>query len=226
MINTPALWANARRQLPITGNVENAVLMLHGYGSNADDLIDLAPELAEVLPHTAFISPNAPFPCEMSPVGRQWFSLQEFTPQKRWEGVNSAAPYLLQMIHDVQTEFALPLNKIALLGFSQGAMMTLHIAPRLESPIAAAIAFSGMLVGTEHLATDTKSRPPVLIVHGEIDPIVPFASLGMAERALKAENFAVKAVACPFLPHSIDRLGLDTARDFLTAAFKNTGKSA
>lgn len=225
-MTSPDLWAGSRRFMPTKSQTpDSAVLLLHGYGSNADDLIALAPELAESLPRTVFISPNAPFPCEMSGFGRQWFSLQQFTPLSRWSGVREAAPFVEQMLADVQKEFNLPLARIALSGFSQGGMMSLHVGPRLPEPLAAIVSFSGMLVGTEHLAAELQSRPPVLLVHGQMDPVVPFASLPMAEAALKTCGFQVETEICPFMPHSIDEAGLDHARRFLAAALKPTGDS-
>lgn len=227
MTQTPppaALWTGHRRVLPANGKKpDSAVLLLHGYGSNADDLIALAPELADVLPTTVFLSPNAPFPCEMSPLGHQWFSLQEFTPLNRWKGVREAAPFIEQMIKDIQAEFDLPLSRLALAGFSQGGMLSLHVAPRLPEPLAAVVSFSGMLVGAEHLPAEITARPPVLLVHGQMDPVVPFASLPMAEAALKTCGFRVETEICPFMPHSIDEAGLQHARRFLAAALQTTG---
>jgi phospholipase/carboxylesterase len=218
------LWAGCRRVLPaIRKHPESVVLLLHGYGSNADDLITLAPELADQLPGTAFISPNAPFVCEMSALGRQWFSLQDFSPLNRWKGVREAAPFVLQMIADLQKEFSLPLSRIALAGFSQGGMLALHVGPRLPEPLAAVVSFSGMLVGAEYLPAEVTARPPVLLVHGQMDPVVPFASLPLAETALKTCGFQVETEICPFMPHSIDEAGLQHARRFLATALQPSG---
>lgn len=215
-MGSAGIWNGARRVLPAGGQApSSAVLLLHGLGSNADDLIDLAPLLGERLPQTAFVSPNAPFPCDMGPMGYQWFSLQSWTPQLLWEGVQIAAPVLEQMIADVRAEFGLPAARVALLGFSQGTMMALHVAPRLKDKIAGVVGFSGALIGPEYLAAQTVSRPPVLLVHGQADPVVPYAALALANSALSACGFAVETETRPLLQHSIDQAGLDRAGDFL-----------
>ncbi len=208
------LWQGARRHLP-SAPASSAVLLLHGLGSNADDLIELAPLLAPALPETAFLSPNAPFPCDMAPFGRQWFSLQNWTPANLWQGVCAAAPALEQMIADVRSEFALPMARLALLGFSQGCMMSLHVAPRLPEALGAVVGLSGALVGPEHVAAETRSRPPVLLAHGQIDPVVPYGALPLAQATLEAAGFAVETVTRPLMAHNIDDEVLAATADFL-----------
>jgi phospholipase/carboxylesterase len=189
--------------------------LLHGYGSNADDLIDLAPELAGSLPDAVFVSPNAPFSFEMAPFGYQWFSLQSYSPQSLLDGARQATPCLERMIEEVGREFSLPLKRMALLGFSQGCMMSLHVAPRLSESLAAVAGFSGALVAPEKLPAETISRPPVLLVHGQMDPVVPYASLSVSAAALAACGFSVETVSRPLLQHGIDGVGLGAAADFL-----------
>lgn len=213
-MNSNPLWQGARRVAPDV-TPASAVLLLHGLGSNADDLIELAPFLSPALPQTVFISPNAPQPCDMAPFGRQWFSLQHWTPASMWQGVQAAAGALEQMIADVKAEFGLPAGKIALVGFSQGAMMSLHVAPRLDEPLAAVVGLSGALVGEEHLAAEIRSRPPVLLAHGQLDPVVPYAAMLAAAAVLQRNNIEVTTETRPLMAHNIDDAVLSRTAEFL-----------
>lgn len=209
------LWHGARRVAPSV-TPKSAVLLLHGLGSSADDLIELAPYMAPALPHTVFISPNAPQPCDMAPMGYQWFSLQQRSPESMWQGAQQSTRQLMQMIEDVKAEFGLPANKIALLGFSQGTMMSLHVAPRLPEPLAAVVGIAGALVGPEHLATDIRSRPPVLLVHGQMDNVVPYEAMQMAQSVLQRNNVAVETLTRPRMAHNVDDETLTRATEFLS----------
>jgi phospholipase/carboxylesterase len=213
MLDTP-LWSGHRR-FDAGPSVRRAVLLLHGLGSNADDLIELAPLLASALPDTVFLSPNAPEPCDMAPFGRQWFSLQDWTPQSMWQGARRAAPALEQMINDVRAALTLPMQALALVGFSQGAMMSLHVAPRLPEALGAVVALSGALVGGEHLAEQIISRPPVLLVHGQMDPVVPYAAMPLAADVLQRNRIDVATETRPFMGHNVDNETLARTADFL-----------
>lgn len=214
-MSNPHLWQGARRLAPALPPADSAVLLLHGLGSNADDLIGLAPLLAPALPQTVFISPNAPEPCDMAPFGHQWFSLQQWTPQSMWKGVQNAATTLQQMIEDVKAEFGLPTNRIALVGFSQGAMMSLHVAPRLAEPLAGVVALSGALVGEEHLPAEIRSRPPVLLVHGQLDPVVPYAAMPAALAALQRNSIPAESETRPLMAHNVDDTTIERTASFL-----------
>lgn len=208
------LWQGARRQIP-PSKVSSALLLLHGVGSDANDLIELAPYLQEKLPHTAFISPNAPFAFDMAPFGRQWFSLQSREPDFIMSGVQKAYPAVCQMINDIKEEFGLSSKNIALFGFSQGAMMSLYTTPRLEDNVAAVVSMSGAVFDPAHLQSETRSRPPILLCHGEKDPIVPFAMMEQAKATLLANGFSVETVSRPLMEHSIDEVCLSAAGSFL-----------
>lgn len=203
------------------GTPEQVVLLLHGYGSNGADLLGLAPYWAEALPHAAFIGPDAPFVCEMSPLGYQWFSLRDvmagapLADGLRRTGADAVAPVLNDLINDILARFDLPANKLALVGFSQGTMMALHVALRRPVALAGVLGFSGMLIDPPSLETDLTATPPVLLVHGDADPVVPYASLGKAEAALSAAGIAVETLTCPRLGHSIDDAGLEAGQRFL-----------
>lgn len=197
------------------GRPESLVVLLHGLGADGNDLISLAPYWAQLLPRTEFVSPHAPFPCDMAPYGKQWFSLQDRTPTMILAGVKAAAPILDDFIDAALAERGLTDDRLALVGFSQGTMMSLYVAPRRARPCAAVVGYSGALVGAELLAGEAKSRPPVLLVHGEADEIVPFGAMGAAANGLRAAGVAVETLGRPGLPHSIDDAGLERGGTFL-----------
>lgn len=191
------------------------VLLLHGLGADGHDLIGLAPYFAKGLPDAAFVAPHAPFPCDMAPMGRQWFSLQDRSPETVLAGVQAAAPILDAFIEAELAQRGLAADKLALLGFSQGTMMSLYVAPRRPAAIAGVVGYSGALVGADRLAAEVKSKPPVLLVHGDADPIVPFAAMGAAEQGLRRAGLAVETLRRPGLPHSIDEEGIAAGIKFL-----------
>lgn len=191
------------------------VILLHGLGADGNDLIALAPHLAQNLPDAHFIAPDAPFPCDMAPYGRQWFSLQDRDPAVMLSGIRMAAPILDGFI-DKQTErFGLDAGSVALVGFSQGTMMSLHVAPRRPEPLAAVVGFSGALLAGEALSEEARSKPPVLLIHGDADEVVPVQATPAAAGALQDAGFTVETLICPGVPHSIDPAGLRRAIDFL-----------
>jgi len=197
------------------GAPQSLVLLLHGLGADGNDLISLAPYWAKALPNTAFVSPHAPFPCDMAPYGRQWFSLQDRTPAMILAGVRMAAPVLDAFIDAELEMHGLSDDRLALVGFSQGTMMSLYVAPRRPRAIAGVVGYSGALVGADLLAGEVESRPPVLLVHGEADDIVPFQAMAAAATGLRAAGIAVETLARPGLPHSIDDEGLLRGGRFL-----------
>jgi len=198
------------------GRPRHLVVLLHGYGADGFDLIDLAPHWAELLPDAAFGAPHAPEPCAEFGMGRQWFGLADRSPRAMKAGVARAAPVLGGFLDAALAAHGLPEGAGALVGFSQGAMMALHVAPRRRAACAGVIGYSGRLVAPEDLAAEAVARPPVLLVHGDADPVVPFESLGLAARALEAAGFSVEAHARPGLGHGIDEAGLALGRAFLS----------
>jgi len=196
---------------PHHGPAEKAralVVFLHGLGADGNDLISLAPLLEPLLPDTAFVSPHAPFPCDMAPMGRQWFSLQDRDPDVLLEGVRSVAPSLNAFLDAELERHGLGDDRLALVGFSQGTMTALHTLLRRPKPCAVIVGFSGALLKPEVLGEEIVSRPPVLLVHGDADPVVPFQALAAAEQALDLNGVPVAAYPRPGLQHGIDQEGL------------------
>jgi phospholipase/carboxylesterase len=194
------------------------VVLLHGVGADGNDLIGLAPAWAPILPGTEFLAPDGPAPCDMAPFGRQWFSLLDRSPAAMLAGVKATAPILDGFLDAALAERGLDDSKLALVGFSQGTMMSLYTGPRRAKPCAGIVGYSGALVGAALLAAEIRSRPKVLLVHGEADPVVPFAAMANAEKALKAVGVAVETLNCPGMGHSIDENGLRRGGEFLRAA--------
>ncbi len=207
-------------QAPRSGTAKKLVVFLHGYGSNGDDLISLAPYWAPLLPEAAFLSPNAPFPCEMAPYGFQWFSLENRDPQMKLGGVKVAAGFLDTYLDQQLARFKLTERDLALVGFSQGTMTALHVGPRRAQALAGIVGYSGALIGAQELPGEIRSRPPVLLVHGTGDPVVPFEAMAQAATALKGVDIPVTTEARPNLPHSIDEVGLQKGGAFLHACFQ------
>jgi phospholipase/carboxylesterase len=197
------------------GSARSLVVFLHGLGADGDDLISLAPLLGQRLTHAAFVSPHAPFPCDMAPFGRQWFSLQELDPAALLGGVRLAAPVLDAFLDAELERHGLGDDRLALVGFSQGTMMALFVALRRTKPCAAVVGYSGALIGAEALPEEIASRPPVLLVHGEADEIVPVAALPAAVAALRANSVPVESETRRGLGHGIDERGLALGAAFL-----------
>jgi phospholipase/carboxylesterase len=197
------------------GKPRQLVILLHGLGADGNDLIGLAPVWAPILPDAEFVAPNAPFPCDMSPYGYQWFSVQDRSFDAVLGGVRAAAPMLDAFIDDALKARGLADKDLALVGFSQGTMMSLHVGYRRAEPVAGILGYSGRLIAGEVLAAEMRSKPRTLLIHGDADPIVPFASLEAAETALKALGVPVETVARPRLAHGIDEEGLKHGARFL-----------
>jgi len=191
------------------------VVLLHGLGADGNDLIGLAPVWAPLLPDAEFVAPDAPFPCDMAPFGRQWFSLQDRSPDVILAGVRAAAPFLDAFITDTLAARGLDEGRLALVGFSQGTMMALHVGLRRAKPVAGILGYSGALIGAEGLPKEIRSRPPVLLVHGDADEIVPHQALAGAVQGLAAAGVPVEQLTCPGLGHGIDEPGLRRGGAFL-----------
>ena len=206
------------------GPARQLVVFLHGYGADGNDLIDLAAQWEPFLPQTAFVSPHAPERCTMSPQGRQWFPLTMRDPDERWRGVVSARPSLDAFLDAELARHQLDESRLALVGFSQGTMMALHTGLRRPRAPAAIVGFSGVLVGPEHLGeaqarTSTGATPPVLLVHGDRDDVIPLEALFMSTAALGEAEIPCQWHLSSGIGHGIDGGGLMHGGLFLARAF-------
>jgi phospholipase/carboxylesterase len=202
---------------PRDGKAQQLVVLVHGLGADGHDLIDLAPHWGKTLPHAAFAAPDGPEPCDHG-FGRQWFSVSDRTPARMLAGVTAAAAALDGFIDAELARLGLGAADYALMGFSQGAMTALFTALHRPVPPRAVLAFSGALLGAE-LLVPPASWPPILLVHGEDDEVVPATRSRQAEAALAALGAPVQAIYCPGLGHGIDEAGIATGSLFLQRAF-------
>ncbi len=202
---------------PVSGNqARQLVILLHGRGANGDDLIGLAPHLAQALPDAAFVSPNAPHDCDIG-FGYQWFAGgPDSDPESRLGQIRETAELVNAFIDDELAKHHLSNDRLALVGFSQGTMMALFVAPRRENPCAGVMGFSGRLESPDALEREVKCRPPVVLVHGDADPVLPANMMTDAAAALTASGFEVSAHLRPRLGHGIDDEGLRIGVAFLS----------
>src|SRR6188768_3235607 len=176
---------------PKSGQAKRLVVFLHGYGADGNDLIDIGRAWQGLLPDTAFVSPHAPEPCGQAPVGKQWFPLFTRAQNERWDGISKAGPGLERFLDAELARRKLPPSALALVGFSQGTMMALHAGLRRAVPPAAIVGYSGILVlpkdgPPETIAPEITSRPPVLLVHGDGDELIPMEALFHGSQGLAA----------------------------------------
>ena len=212
---------------PKSGNAKQLVVFLHGYGADGNDLIDIGRAWQDWLPDAAFVSPHAPRPCGQAPMGREWFPLTFRDPNERWTGVNDAAPGLNAFLDAELARRKLPPSSLALVGFSQGTMMSLHVGLRRAAAPAAIVGYSGMLVVPEDVDPDAfmagiVSKPPVLLIHGDQDELIPVQALLHASQSLAAMDIPVQWHISPGVGHGIDQEGLRHGGEFLRKTFGRT----
>jgi len=200
---------------PASGEAARSlVILLHGYGSNGDDLISLAPYWRGVLPGAAFVAPNAPEPCPGAPEGYQWWPITSLDRAQRAAGAARAAPILDAFIDAELARLGLDDSRLALVGFSQGTMMALQVGPARPRAIAGIVGYSGMLADEAALAA-APGRPPILLIHGDADPMIPLVGFSAAKAALIRAGFTVESHVSHGLGHSIDGVGLQLGARFL-----------
>jgi phospholipase/carboxylesterase len=210
---------------PRSGTARQLVVFLHGYGADGNDLIEIGRAWQGLLPDAAFVSPHAPRPCGQSPMGREWFPLTFRNPNERWTGVNAAAPVLNAFLDAELQRRNLPGSALALVGFSQGTMMSLHVGLRRAVAPAAIVGYSGMLVVPEiesemaQFEQEIRSRPPVLLVHGDSDDLIPVQAVFHAAQGLAALEVPVEFHVSPGIGHGIDQEGLRHGGEFLARRF-------
>lgn len=206
------------RRAPVSGTAKSLVVFLHGYGADGADLLGLADPLGQHLPDTVFVAPDAPERCAGNPFGWQWFPIPRLDGSSEEEaaaGLAAAARDIDAFLDARLAEEGLPASALALVGFSQGTMMGLHVVPRRAEPVAGIVGFSGRLLNPERLETDAISKPPVLLVHGDADEMVPPQSLNEAADALVKAGFEVYAHVSRGVGHGIAPDGLSVALAFL-----------
>jgi phospholipase/carboxylesterase len=208
------------RLMPRGGAARQLVVFLHGYGADGNDLIEIGRAWQQLLPDTAFVSPHAPEPCGQAPMGRQWFPLTFRTPNERWDGVNKAAPGLHRFLDAELARHNLPPSALALVGFSQGTMMALHVGLRRAAAPAVVVGYSGVFVlpddtPPETVAGEITARPPVLLVHGDQDDLIPAQALFLSAQTLAALAVPVEWHLSHGVGHGIDQEGLRHGGAFL-----------
>lgn len=216
---TDIIELNGPEQKPLSGKkAKQLIILLHGLGANGDDLFGLVPYFEKALPDAHFISPNAPFACDMAPFGYQWFSLQDRDEDAILKGVRKAEPILNHFIDKKKAELGLADKDIALVGFSQGTMLSLHTAIRREKPLGAILGYSGAIVAPHFIKDECKSKPEICLIHGEADDVVPFDAFNNAMSVLQKQGFQVHGYSQEGLGHGIDPAGMQIGIDFLKNA--------
>jgi phospholipase/carboxylesterase len=200
------------------GTPKNLVVFLHGYGANGDDLIGIGREWAPALPSTAFVSPNAPQLCAGAPMGRQWFPLTMRNPHEFARGVAAARPGLDAFLDAELSRHGLDESSCALVGFSQGTMLALHAGLLRARRLAGILGFSGLLADPNALKTGPVQKPPILLIHGDRDDLIPVAAIFSAAQGLAAAEIPVEWHISPGVPHGIGPDGLELGLAFLRRA--------
>ena len=208
----------AQRRAAASGQTRSLVVLLHGYGADGADLIGLAAPLAQVLPDTTFIAPDAPAPCSVNPMGRQWFPIPWIdgsTQAAMRAGFVEAAATLDDWLSGTLAAEGVTAAQTVLVGFSQGTMMSLHVGPRRAPALAGIVGFSGRLADAGPDAAPLRSAPPVLLVHGDADEVIPVAAIHETRAALAQQGLPVRWHVCPGLGHGIGPEGLRLAAGFI-----------
>ena len=209
---------NFERRASASGQDSSIVLFLHGYGADGKDLLGLSEPLAPHLPDTVFIACDAPERSMANPQGFQWFPIPWIdgsTDAAAAEGMLRAAKELDAFLDKILADEGLSPDRLVLFGFSQGTMMSLHVAPRRADPVAGVVGFSGRLMMPEKLQSEMLSSPPILLVHGNQDDVVPFEEMQMAGEALQGADFQVFAHVMEGTAHGIAPDGLSVALAFI-----------
>ncbi len=206
---------------PMGGHkADRLIVFVHGYGADGNDLIGLGAQWARSMPSAAFASPHAPQPCAMNPGGYQWFPISRLSPDEMLRGVQSAASILDQFLDEELARLGLDASRLALVGFSQGTMMSLHVGLRRKVPPAAILGYSGALAGAETLEHEITGKPPVMLIHGDQDQMIPVQALFGASQALGAAGVPCQWHISRGVGHGIDPEGLSLGGQFLADAFR------
>lgn len=204
-------------KVPSNLPIEGAIVFLHGYGSNGFDMMGLAHYFLEAFPNHIYVCPNAPHPCENSSFGFQWFSLLDRSPEAMIAGVTSTQT-VHTLLEEISQRWALPTPKIALLGFSQGAMTAFYHGLCGNLTLGGVVGFSGRLILQDNM--QVHHRPPLMVIHGGEDNVVPVSAYNHTLELLNTRKIGYEALFRPHLAHSIDETGVVRACSFLKRAWK------
>jgi phospholipase/carboxylesterase len=215
------------RILPVSGTAKQLVILCHGYGANGNDLIGLAEPWRSLLPDAAFVSPHAPEPMPVAPGGYQWFPMDRSDPMPAAaRGVTSASLILNEFIDEELDCFGFDERQLALVGFSQGTTLALHVGVRRAVAPAAILAFSGMLAKPEYLQDELRVKPPIFLIHGELDPMIPIAALHATVNQLGDAGLTAQWHVSPGVPHNIGPDGVELGGRFLADSFASATNPA
>lgn len=203
-----------------SGTPKALVVFLHGYGADGNDLIAIGREWRKAMPDVAFVAPHAPERMPGAPMGRQWFPLTFRDPSERQRGVVAARPGLDAFLDAELAKNGLGADRLALVGFSQGTMMALHVGLRRAVPPAAILGYSGMLVSPELLKAEATAKPPIFLIHGDRDEVIPIDALFAAMDGLTAAEIPMQWRLAAGLGHGIDGEGLRHGASFLASSLK------
>jgi phospholipase/carboxylesterase len=190
------------------------VVLLHGPGENGQSIIDHALNWAPTIIKADFLAVEAPF--QRGGDGRYWFEAEDDSPEAINAGLAALAHDFDRFLDEALARRRLPDSHLALVGFSHGAMLALHVGLRRAKPLACILAFSGALHDNEALVRELGAPTPVLFIHGDEDPVIPIEAMRATRNALKPFNVPTKALRRPGLGHAMDDDGVVVAGDFLT----------
>ena len=208
-----------------SGQGDSLVIFLHGYGADGNDLIGLADPLRDHLPNTVFVAPDAPEKCINNPFGRQWFPIPHMdgsSEEMARQSHETSVDLLDTFITDTITAEGVTASKTVLVGFSQGTMMALHVGPRRREELAGVVGFSGRLLEPDKLESEAKTKPPILLIHGDQDQVVPPENLPVAADALARAGFEVYTHVSKGMAHGIAQDGLTLALQFILQRLDNS----
>mgnify|MGYP001181156212 FL=1 len=214
------------RKAQKSGKVRNLVVFVHGYGADGNDLLSLADPLAEHMPDTVFYAPNAPHKCQMNSMGYEWFPIPWIdgsTEEAANVSMDDAAQMFDEWLTEIMEAESVTAAQTFLVGFSQGTMMSLHVGPRRTEKLAGIIGFSGRLLRPSEL-NEVQTKPPILLIHGDADEVVPPVSMPEAAEALEEAAFEVFTHVSKGTGHGIAPDGLSLSLQFMIEMFAKAAK--
>ena len=198
-----------------TSKPEQLIILVHGYGADGNDLFSLGQYFGQIAPGAAIIAPNAPYRCQASPFGFQWYDVWLQDPAERLSAIRSTAAIFDNFIDQQLDRWGLSADKLILIGFSQGTMMSLFAAPRRETSVAGIVGYSGRMESPDLLATEIRSKPPVVLVHGDSDELLAVSEMETAAKTLEENGIPVATHVRPGLGHGIDEEGIRIGVEFV-----------